>query len=116
MNEGFEGKGLSLKRLSLKKDNLHICYLELIAKFPTILEVYFLALESNKFRKKVCNRILRFKTDSTNVENWFRKGRCPFFSFNRILEAVFHIEITLGSKIRCEWVPSEAQKADSFTR
>ena len=60
--------------------------------------------------------MLKFYTDSQNVECWFRKGRCPAFPFNRILEAVFHLEIALGSKIQCEWVPSDDQKADPFTR
>jgi hypothetical protein len=113
---GYDGRGLNFNRLALKGDELHICYLELIAKFLTILEVFFLAKTYPRFRGEVCNRILLFYTDSQNVECWFRKGRCPAFPFNRILEAVFHIEIALGSKIHCDWVPSDDQKADPFTR
>ena len=116
VRSGYTGRGLNLNRLALKGDELHICYLELIAKFLTILEVYFLAKTRSKFSKEVCNKILVFYTDSQNVECWFRKGRCPAFPFNRVLEAIFHLEIALGSKIHCEWVPSEKQKADPFTR
>ena len=100
----------------MEKQELHICYLELIAKFLTIIEVYLLARRFPSFIKKISSKIVIVKSDSTNVVAWFTKGRCPTYPFNRVLEAIFHLEITMGVRFRAEWVPSAKQKADCLTR
>ena len=102
--------------MDLRKKDLGIAYLELSALLITLIELFLLASTSVKTWKRLRRKNIIFKCDNANVVMWLLKGRCRFFPWNHLLEFVFLFELVMQCKVIVEWVASDDQKADPYTR
>ena len=108
----FECK--SITRLDLRADDLPIAYLELSSLLLTLLQLVLMCISSPAMLKRITRKVLVFKSDNSNVVSWMNAGRIKYMPWNRLLEAVFILELILQCKIITEWV--EQQRADPLTR